>query len=257
MKPDEDIYYAWNEGDGTPHYTRIDEFPSDDNGDGGNIRETSVGASDRWKFNGDDLTIPTGHQVSKVIMKGLVTKKTSACTAWISVSSTAGSGTWSPSTSGTTYSWKSIIKTGLNIDQAALNEFYINVKPNNIPPNIPDCVLGWVDIECVYVEVYTSPDSTYDLDVEVDIKVDDLDCSEILSLEFSYTTDITATINFEIWNWDIEEWDQIESDDSFILGKDSVYVSDEFEVRIRFQSFDQSNDFDLQIDCLRVDYITT
>ena len=102
------------------------------------------------------------------------------------------------------------------------------------------------------------------LDVQIDIQVDDPDCSSIEYLKYSHKTNVSTTMDLDIWNWSSSTWYEIESidniatfdDDSFTLGSSSNYVSGTFQVRIRFQISVGGNDFELQIDRLRLDYLT-
>lgn len=101
-----------------------------------------------------------------------------------------------------------------------------------------------------------------DLDFQIDLQIDDEYCYFPNSISYSYKTSVSQTIDFDIWNWDTESWDEIESinnyetfdDDIFYLDYGSPYVNSSNGIRIRFQAFDCSADFRIEIDQLRLDY---
>jgi hypothetical protein len=95
------------------------------------------------------------------------------------------------------------------------------------------------------------------------MEVEDPDCDLITTLQYSYKTNVSATVDLDIWNWVTSSWFEIESvdnsatfdNDFFTLSIDSVYVNSTFGVRIRFQAI-EANNFQLEIDRLRLDYTT-
>jgi len=104
-----------------------------------------------------------------------------------------------------------------------------------------------------------------DLDVQVDMQVEDPNCYSVNSLQYSHRTNISATVDLDIWNWGTSSWNEIESvdnsvnfdDDSFTLANNSAYLNSTFGVRIRFQALNQPNEFQLEIDRLRLEYAFT
>jgi len=151
------------------------------------------------------------------------------------------------------YDWDSIVVNNVN----ELGSDW-NIKIENV-----DSSPFTYAVEVVYLKVYYN-DVEQDLDVQIDIQVDDPDLSSIEYLKYSHRTNVSATIDLDIWNWISSTWYEIESidnfatfdDDSFTLGVDSDYVNSTFGVRIRFQLNTGTNDFELQIDRLRLDYLT-
>jgi len=99
------------------------------------------------------------------------------------------------------------------------------------------------------------------LDIQVDLQVEDEDCFYPYSLSYSYKTNVSETINFDIWNWRTETWYEIESvdnsatfdDDIFWLEYNCGFVDYNNGIRIRFQAASET-DFQLEIDRLRLDY---
>lgn len=254
-----DIITNWNEGDVAPHYSKLDEYPPDNDGDGGNIRETYVGTDDRWNFN--STTIPEDHYISKLVLKAYA-KKQSGCTAWIYVLTSLSGVSGSFSSLGTSYSWKTITISDLNFDQSDLDNFWMNVIPNNIPVQYGG-VPGWVDIECVYVDVYITP-YTNELNIQVDMQINDTDLHEVEYLQYSHKTNASAIVDLDIWDWTSSQWDEIESinnyatfdDHRVILGNNSDYLNlTDNSVRIRYQSIGNV-DIRLEIDSLKLLYST-
>ncbi len=157
-------------------------------------------------------------------------------------------------------SWETTTWTGLNIGQTDANNLKLQYKAK-IGAGM---YIHFNQIYACYLRVYWEVIDV-DLDVQVDIQVDDEDCRTVEYLKFSHKTNVSATIDLDIWNWDTTTWVEIESvdnsatfaDDSFTLGSTSVYVNETFGVRIRFQNFIGTVDFELQLDRLRLDYLTT
>ena len=258
IKPNSDITTNWNNGDGTPHATRLDEAKGDMNGDGGNIRETTVGVDDRWDFT--TLTLPSGHRVTKLVYYGYVKKQTSTCTAYISIDSSFSIyGSWTPD--GTSYGWKSYTLSGLDKSQNDLNNFWMNVEPQNIPPYFPGYEAGWVDIETVYVEVYTKQRTTnYKQDWSMTWDVTDADLRSIDYFTYKYCTSISIDCDLDIYNWDTPGWEELESNsamytwisDSFSLN--DSYISGSNQVKVRVQTASSTSSFQIGLDVIRLQY---
>ncbi len=116
-----------------------------------------------------------------------------------------------------------------------------------------------------YFKLVENPTGVPDLDFQVDMQVDNPNCYSVTSLQYSHRTNISATVDLDIWNWGTSSWDEIESvdnsvnfdDDLFTLGNNSAYLNSTFGVRIRFQALNQLNEFQLEIDRLRLEYAFT
>ncbi|MBA7522281.1 hypothetical protein ES705_14399 [subsurface metagenome] len=100
-----------------------------------------------------------------------------------------------------------------------------------------------------------------EIDVQVDMQVTDPEAASVESLEYSHKTNVSQPIDLDIWNWNTEQWYEIESvsnsgtfdDDSFTLGQDSQYVNSSNGVRIRYQA-SGSFPYQLEIDRLALNY---
>lgn len=262
IKPNGDTYTNWNEGDGAPHWSKLDEYPPDNNGDGGNIRETSLGVDDRWQFT--TLTIPANSYVSKMVVYGYVKAQYGSPdpqTTWIDVDTSQNaevSGSWSPYL--TSYSWKSFTDT-CDITQAELDAFWINVQPADIPPQFPEQKTGYCDIETVYVDVYYTT-RTYSHDYYITWDVTNPDLTEVLTLYYDYRTTSAIHCDFDIYNWDTPAYEQITDGTTtgWKTGSKTLtdpYVSDSDQVRVRFQSSASSSNFNIEQDQLSFTYYTT
>jgi len=253
IEPMGDIYTQWADGDSPPHWSKLDEATGDMNGDGGNIREYGwSGANEKDRFEMTTLTIPAGHRVTKMIYYGYVKRQSSSITAYISIdSSFSTSGFWSPD--GTSYVWKSYTLSGLDKGQTDLNNFWFQVIPANMPVQFGG-INGWVDIETVYVEVYTTP-KTYKIDTTVAWNVEDISIWSMDYLRFDYSS--TVYHSFYIWDYTLNGgaggWEFIPSPSSPITLQSKYYDSSN-RVKVRFLTASRVDDFDLYIDQLRIDY---
>ena len=79
--------------------------------------------------------------------------------------------------------------------------------------------------ETVYIKAYTTPYSEYDLDVQVDIQVNNPNCSSITSLKYSHRTDVSAIVDLDIWNWNSSTWFEIESVNNYATFDDDSFLS--------------------------------
>ncbi len=256
IKPNGDITTNWNNGDGTPHWSKIDEAKGDMNGDSGNIRELNLGVDDRWDFT--TLTIPSGRRVTKLVYYGYVKKQSSSCSAYISIdSSFSTAGSWSPD--GTSYVWKSYTLSGLDKGQTDLNGFWLNVEPGNIPPWMEGYQAGWVDINTVYVEVYTTP-KYYKHDWSITWDVIDVNLQSIDTLYYDYSCGASVDCDLDIYNWDTTGWIELESHssantwytDSYSLT--DPYISGSNQIRIRFQTASDTANFNINMDQMVLKY---
>ncbi|MFW9969913.1 MAG: hypothetical protein ACFFDF_06905 [Candidatus Odinarchaeota archaeon] len=243
IKPKTDILTNWNEGDTAPHASRLDEAPEDNNGDGGNIRESSFTVHDRWYFT--PLTIPSGYVVTKLVIN-IYCKRNLGVYTYIKVSSNAFS--WGHVTPPyTNYAWKSFTKSGLSINQDTLNTLYVDVCPaESEPPN------GWVDIEAVYIQVYKSP-IIYLYSFDYQITWDIIDLNAIDYLRYDYRTTSAVDCALDIYNWDSSGWLELESNITTGWITDSYYLTDPYisatnQVKIRFQTATSTSNFDMELD---------
>lgn len=80
------------------------------------------------------------------------------------------------------------------------------------------------------------------------------------NLKYSYKTNISQLIDFTIWNYDAESWDLVNSstnkenfyDCNFELN--SSHYNSSFDVKLNWYGLNASNDFDLYLNDLSVDY---
>ena len=143
------------------------------------------------------------------------------------------------------------------------DEIRLRIRGDNHPTQY------YTYIDYIGVEIFHKPDKSSiiqadnnDLDFQVDLQVNDEDCYIVDSISYSYITNVSATVDFDIWNWTSSTWVEIESvnnyntfeDDSFYLGFGSDFVNSTNGVRVRFQCIDNPTDFEIQIDRLRLDY---
>ncbi|MFX1391571.1 MAG: hypothetical protein ACFE9Z_16015 [Promethearchaeota archaeon] len=253
IKPNVDIYSNWIEGDGKPHWKKLDEAPGDMNGDGGNIRDSSsfFGFTDRWSFT--SLTLPSGFFITKMIVNMYLKEQTTgpSCEIWMTSSLSGIAGIFDAAS--TNYVWKSLTFSGLSFTQADLNNFWMQVNIMQSP-----FTSYWEDIEAVYVEIYISYLTTdYSFDYEITWDITDPVLRPINYLKYDYKTTASVNCELDIYNWDDPQnrWSRLESSstteeitDYYIL-TDS-YISDDNEVRIRFKTSNHNNAFEMELDRL-------
>ena len=159
--------------------------------------------------------------------------------------------------------WKSIssgtydyIWTGLSGDQTDVNNMKVKFKSG---------VAGFVKFNIIFafeIQVYTYEAPNYEVRFQVDLQVDNEDCFYPYMLSYSHKTNISETIDLDIWDWVSETWYEIESidnsatfDEDYIwLDYNSQYVNSTNGVRLRYQSTVNDNSFQLEIDQLRLEY---
>ncbi|MFW9939769.1 MAG: hypothetical protein ACFFFT_01920 [Candidatus Thorarchaeota archaeon] len=142
--------------------------------------------------------------------------------------------------------------TGLTGDQTDVDNFQIRLKSLIAPYSYNIFTAIWVKV------YYTEPR----IDVQIDLQIDDEYCYFPNSISYSYKTNISETIDFDIWNWQTNTWYEIESvnnsatfdDDIFWLDYGCAYVNSTNGIRIRFQSIEDEPNFQLEIDQLRLEY---
>ena len=255
--PNGDILTNWNEADGTPHWSKIDEAIADMNGDGGNIRESDWMGSvqDRWNFN--SKTIPASSYISRLDIK-IYCLKQSGVDNDIGIVSNVFSGDHRVSPSSSGYLWKTESITGLNLNQASLNSLYIGVIPYYGSTN------GWVDIETIYINVYYK--STYYRhysQITWDYAGGNLD--KIENLYYDYATTVAIDMDLDIYDWVVGNYVELESNTGtgYITGTYDLQanpnkVSGTNQVKVRFEtSGTTTNNFDVRIDQLMFDYVLT
>ena len=236
---DDDIYTNWNEGDVAPHWNKLDE--GGDAPDGGNIRESSEDVHDRWIF--ESLDIPAGRYVSKLRFYGYC-KCEPGTNSDIEITTSVGATSYWGAF-GDTYGWQSSEATGLNFGQAELDAFWMNVEVDHFTHP------GWVDIECVYVKVYTSL-KHYSVNYVMTWDVDDPESIENFS--YDYRTTLAVDCDLDIYNWDDENWNtELESNtgtgwytNNYTLTDPYISVTD--QISVRFQSAPATTDFDMELD---------
>jgi hypothetical protein len=227
IKPNQNILQNWNNGDTTSHYLLIDEAKGDMNGDGGNIRETSVGVSDRWNF--DSLTIPANSEITRLYI-GFYTVQSG-------------------------YTWQYIDKTGLSIDQTELNALYVNVLTAGSSV--------FCDIETVYIDVYYTT-TTYRHTSEITWDYTGANLDYLDTLYYDYATTVAIDCDLDIWDWVSSGYVELQSNtgtsyitSSYDLSSNPNKVSGSNQVRIRFETASASSDFDVRLDQLMFDYVLT
>ncbi len=246
---DSDILTGWVDGDAPPHWNKLDEGVGGAP-DGGNIRTLLNGIHDRWNF--DTLTIPGGGSVTKLVMWGYCQRHIIS-DSYIRVTTSVGaSGDWTPPTDGT-YKWKSITVSGLSINQAELDAFWMNVQ------RLYGFIPSFVDIEAVYVEVYVTTSPTYSCDYEITWDVTDPDLGYIDTFYYDYRTTVAIDCDLDIYNWDTTDWLELESNTgtSYITGSYSLtdpYIDGSDYVKIRLQTEGYVDDFDMELDQIVLGY---
>ncbi|MFW9821587.1 MAG: hypothetical protein ACFFE4_01545 [Candidatus Thorarchaeota archaeon] len=252
MKPDGDVIKQWTMPTSGTHWDDVDEDP--DSSDSTSISEFSS-SNKIDEFSLTTRTIPAGATITKIVAR-VKALKLGAGSPSIDIyidGSWRGYKTLTADQNAYNYSW-----TGLSADQIDLNNMKVRFKTY---------VSGWPVkgnyIYAVWVYAYyTYPIPNYDMDFQVDLQVTDENCYFPNSISYSFKTNISATIDFDIWNWETCSWYEIESIDNyatfdkdlFILDMGCDYVDNDNKIRLRFQSFDNGEDFELQIDQLRLDY---
>ncbi|MFW9878712.1 MAG: hypothetical protein ACFFG0_37005, partial [Candidatus Thorarchaeota archaeon] len=252
LKPDGDVETQWTAGAGTPHYLAVDEDP--DNPDSNNVICTHMQGTGKYeRYNFESVELPVGATITSVKARVKFFQ------------STAGTPQINLYFDGTYQGWKNLFKgggvqnytwTGLSGDQSDLNALQIRFVSDfsGIPP--------WeAYLYAVWVYVYYEIPQGYPLDIQVDLDINDPSCIFIDKLLYSHRTNVSQTVDLDIWNWDTQTWYQIESvnnyasfaDDSYTLGSSSPYISSSAEVRIRFQAFG-SSDLQLEIDRLALKF---
>lgn len=146
-----DILTQWNNADGTPHWSKIDEATGDMNGDGGNIRDYVLGECDKWRFT--SLSLAPNEYVTKLVYWAYIKEQAATTSTYVDIDSSAStSGSWSAT--GTSYQWKSYTKSGLWLSKSALDGFWLQAKVADMPSWMEGYNPGWIDIETVFVDVY-------------------------------------------------------------------------------------------------------
>ncbi|KKM81852.1 hypothetical protein LCGC14_1325600, partial [marine sediment metagenome] len=245
IKPyNSDLLTQWNEGSGTPHWSKLDEGVAGAP-DGGAIKESHLSKYDSWNF--DSLVIPAGRIVTRMKMFGYVKNEGGSDTYTVVTSSVAGGGIWPGWVAG---GWNDFSNSGLTINQAELNSFWIKVRISyTVFP-------GWVELEAVYVEVYTSLMS-YSVDYTITWDIGDPESFE--NLRYDYRTTFAVDSDLDIYNWDTTVWLELQSNtdvnwhtSSYTLTDPYISVSD--EIKIRFQSALTTTNFDMELDMIVLEY---
>ena len=243
--PDGDWYTNWNEGDATPHWSKLDEATGDMDGDGGNIRESS-GVWERLRFS--SLVIPANCKVSKLIVKFLVKKEAANTSTTLQYRMNYPSG-YNYHIPTENYTWIGDGFTGLSITQAQLDSFYVEVKPYLI-----GSIHGWLDIEAIYVDVYRREVRYYSR-FNVEWTADNI----IETFDYDYRTTIAIGCKLYIWNWVTTAWLTLEDNTDTVWHTDSYILTDPYisgnSIRIYFSTLlTTTTDFDMELDQIALGY---
>ncbi|KKL49413.1 hypothetical protein LCGC14_2315760, partial [marine sediment metagenome] len=251
IKPNEDIITNWNEGDAAPHWSKIDEAPADMDGDGGKIIETGNGVDDKWNF--DTIVIPAGSFISRmhIYIRMRIGDNSQTTTVYITTS-LAGVGDYYDDGI-TLWTWQDQAFSGLSFSQADLDSFWMNVEPYWVGG-----LQGYIGIEAVYVEVYTTQEA-YSVDYIATWNLPEFVLEE--DFYYDYRTTFAIDTDLDIYNWDTTVWLELESNTGVGWYTGSYALTDPYiddgtdRVRIRFQSDLTTTDFDMELDQIVVKYI--
>ena len=248
MSPDGDVSIQWSFPSSGTHYDLIDDDP-DNPLEGDAVSESATsGLVDEFTMESVDIGSDT---VSQVKVRANVAKAGTG-DAQIDLYFDGSWQGWKSISSGTyDYIW-----TGLSGDQTDVNNMKVKFKSG---------VAGFVKFNIIFafeIQVYTYEAPNYEVRFQVDLQVDNEDCFYPYMLSYSHKTNISETIDLDIWNWDTNSWYEIESVDNsatfdmdyFWLEYQCAYVNETNGIRIRFQSSTESNSFQLEIDQLRLEY---
>ncbi|MFW9894577.1 MAG: hypothetical protein ACFFD7_02095 [Candidatus Thorarchaeota archaeon] len=256
--PNGDIFIEWQNPSSGTHYDDVDDK---NKGAGDYISGNYLDNMQLEEFRCSSFTLPEGHHVYKIDV-------------WVNMFHMGNGGVRTKLSWDNGNSWSSFeycdqyIERGfaddfrftwdnLNMDQAELNEFSVGLQAVGCVMGPPP---GGVIVYCVWIEVFHEKNDLQ-LDFQVDLQIDDQFCEYPYSISYSFKTNVSATIDFDIWNWETNTWIEIESisnsvsfdEDLFILDLGSDYVNPANGVRLRFQS-DDDIDFQLEIEQLRLDF---
>ncbi|MHA2338679.1 MAG: DUF2341 domain-containing protein, partial [Candidatus Hodarchaeales archaeon] len=128
-------------------------------------------------------------------------------------------------------------------------------------PWVADAYVDAVGFSWSDYNVGDNEDEIAPLDVQIDMQVTDPDLLSIEFFKYSHRTNLSATVDLDIWNWDSSTWYEIESTTNTVafndyyteLGEDSPYVNSSNGVRVRYQASHDSR-FQLEIDKLLLEY---
>ena len=118
---------------------------------------------------------------------------------------------------------------------------------------------GWVDIETVYVDIYTTSPTTYSCDYEITWDVTDPDLGYIDTFYYDYRTNESIDCDLDIYNWDTTNWLELQSntETSYITDSYSLtdpYINGSNYVKIRFQTAGLGSDFNMELDQIVLGY---
>lgn len=250
MSPNSDYETQWDDGGGTPHYLHVDEDP--DSVDANYITEYT-GSNLYEKYGFEDIEIGNG-TVTQVKIRVSFLKAGSGAPQINLYFDGAYQG-WKSLSSGVhDYTW-----TGLSGNETDVTNMQVRFKSSCI--GFP---VKFNLIHALEASVYYEEASDYQIDFQIDVQVDNASIFYPYSLTYSYKTNVSKTIDFDIWNWLTNSWYEIESvnnyttfnDKTFWLEYGSAYVNSTNCIRIRLQSTVDQNDFELQIDKFRLNYYT-
>ncbi len=267
IHPDGDVIGLWTLGDALPHWSKIDEAPEDDNGDGGNIVGYGVFLSQTTRERQDYEDVDLGSETCTRIRIHIYAREVLGSDARIVVTTSLGGYVWFDPPNPpdpyfyfsltSSYTWYSDDFTGSWSD-AQIDALRVNMDANVDVPSGS----GRADVEAIYVEVFTYQ-SAYKCDYEMTWNVTDPDLIDgtINYFSYDYQTNESIDCDLDIYNWDISDWLELESNtdvnwhtDSYILT--DPYINDSNYVKIRFQTAIFSSDFHMNLDQIALDYLT-
>ncbi|KKL16660.1 hypothetical protein LCGC14_2493340, partial [marine sediment metagenome] len=243
--PTSDILTEWDVDAGPPHWSRLDEGPGAP--DGLRIAESVMGKYDSWNF--DSLTIPAGRVGTKMVVYGYTLSPPGDTPILVTTNIAGVTGLWSTSPP----QWRSFTDTGLDFDQADLDAFTMTVEKS--------IATGLAIIDAVYVEVWTSLNQ-YSVDYTITWNVADPDLDSIESFYYDYRTTVPVDTDLDIYNWDTTEWLELESNIgtgwySGLYALTDPYISGSDEIKIRFQSATFPMDFDMELDQIVLEWVSS
>ncbi len=115
-------------------------------------------------------------------------------------------------------------------------------------------------IGAAYAQIYYSPmEYKHTSIINTTIPIENF--NEIKIFYYDYATTTSVDCDLDIYNWDTLEWEELESNSegNYITGNKlltDAYLSDEYNVQIRFETATTLNDFDIRLDQIMVTYNT-
>ncbi|MHA2251721.1 MAG: hypothetical protein ACXAD7_15260, partial [Candidatus Kariarchaeaceae archaeon] len=261
IKPDEDILTEWTNPSSGDHYDDINDKTK---GTGDYISPTYDDNMEEEEFKCDSFTLPEGHHVYRVDV--WVNR------FWMGSGGARAKISWDD---GDTWSsleyWDDYVELGfaddfrytwdnLHMNQTQLNQFAVGLQAVGIIGGPPP---GGIIVYCVWVEIFHQQEDS-DLDLTIDLQVDNEDIYQVEYLKYSHKTNVSSSVKLDIWDWDANQWDTVETvdntatfdDKQVVLTNASDYVNSTNGVKIKYSS-SQAETCQLEIDMLKLWYSTT